>query len=285
MSVVVSNPHAVATPRDQAAGLRSLFARRALRILPVLPSGDPAAQGAVAALLAREMAASGRQVILLDETGAAARPLGVKTQHDLLTLIEGEQEFTGVAVPASPGLRYVAAAAGLPTLIAADAAGEAFFSGFLNLTEPADTLVLNLAGTVTPEGGLWLPSFAASSANLLVAGIADNDLTAAYAAIKQAHGGSAAAPAFRVVVNGAGSEKAARAVCAKIADAARRFLGAQVDYAGNVPPTATGTLLGRSLAAQVYPEAVRALGKVAQESASWRLAECVADDAESAQPN
>ena len=39
---------------------------------------------------------------------------------------------------------------------------------------------------------LWLPALAASSANLLVAGVGDNDLTAAYAAIKQAiHFGAA----------------------------------------------------------------------------------------------
>jgi len=285
MNLVVPNPHAPATPRDQAAGLRSLFKRRVLRILPVLPAGDPAAQGAAAALVARELAAAGRRVILLDESGVAARPLGAKPRHDLLALIEGEQEFDGVALRAAPGLRYVSAAAGLPALIAADAAGNQFFEGFLNLAEPADTLVLNLVGTMTPAGSLWLPALAASSTNLLVAGIGDNDLTAAYAAIKQAYAGAAAAPAFRVLINGAASERAARAVCAKIAEAARRFLAVQVEYAGNVPPAASGVLFGRSAAAQAYPEAVRALQRVAQESAAWPLAECIADDGESNQPN
>ncbi|HEY4371376.1 MAG TPA: hypothetical protein VGN52_05610 [Burkholderiales bacterium] len=284
MSVVVPNPHAVATPRDQAAGLRSLLKRRSLRILPVLPAGDPAGQGAAAALLARELAATGRRVILLDESGAAARPLGVKPRHDLLALIEGREEFDGVALKAAPNLRYVAATAGLPALIGAEAAGDPFFAGFLNLAEPADTLVLNLVGTLTPAGGLWLPAPAASAANLIVAGVGDNDLTAAYAAIKQAHAASANAPVFRVLVSGAASERAARAVCAKIAEAARRFLAVPVEYAGNVPPTADGTLLGRSLKAQAYPEAVRVLARVAQESAAWRLAECVADD-ETAHPN
>jgi len=285
MSVVVPNPHAMATPRDQAAGLRSLFKRRALRILPVLPAGDAAGQGAACALLAREIAATGRNVILLDETGACARPLGIKPRHDLLALIEGEEEFNGVALRAALNLRYVAAAQGLPMLIGAEAAGEPFFTGFLNLAEPADTLVLNLAGTATPAGQQWLPGLAASSAHVLVAGIADSDLTAAYAAIKQAHAGAHVPPAFRVLVSGAASEKAARTVCAKIADAARRFLGAQVEYAGFVPPNAAGALLGRSLAAQAYPEAVGAIKRVAQESAAWRLAECVADDTESSHPN
>ena len=281
MSVVVPNPHAVATPRDQAAGLRSLFARRALRILPVLPAGDAPAQGACAALLARELAASGRNVILLDETGACARPLGVKPQHDLLALIEGEQEFAGVALRPAPNLRYVAALQGLPMLIGADAAGAPFFNGFLNLDEPADTLVLNLAGTLGPDGQLWLPAFAASASHLLIAGTGDKDLTAAYAAIKQAHAGASVVPAFRVLISGAASERAARQVAAKISEAARRFLGAQVDYAGYVPPNAAGALLGRALQAQAYPEAVRALKGVAQESAAWPLAECVAEESES----
>ncbi|MDB5805691.1 MAG: hypothetical protein JWN73_3013 [Betaproteobacteria bacterium] len=284
MNVVVPNPHTMTTPRDQAAGLRSLFKRRALRILPVLPAGDPAAQGAAAALLARELAAGGRQVILLDESGAAAQALGARPRHDLLALIEGRQEFDGVALRIAPGLRYVAAAAGLPALIAADAAGSQFFEGFLNLAEPADTLVLNLVGTLTPAGGLWLPVPTNSSINLLVAGVGDSDLTAAYAAIKQAYAGAAVQPAFRVLINGAASERAARAVCAKIAEAARRFLAVQVEYAGHVPPAASGVALGRSAATQAYPEALRALQRVAQESATWPLAECMADD-QSSQPN
>ena len=285
MSLAATNPRQAVQPRDQAAGLRSLFKRRVLRILPVLPAGDPAAQGAAAALLARELAASGQRVILLDESGAAARPLGARPRHDLLALIEGKHEFDGVAVRTAPNLRYVAVAAGLPSLIAADAAGDQFFGGFLNLSEPADLLVLNLVGTLNPAGNLWLPALAASSANLLVAGVGDSDLTAAYAAIKQAYAGAAATPAFRVLVNGAASERAARAVCAKIAEAARRFLALQVDYAGNVPPTTNGVLMGHSLAAQAYPEAVRVMNRVAQESRAWRLAECIADDNESTQPN
>jgi MinD-like ATPase involved in chromosome partitioning or flagellar assembly len=284
MSVVVPNPHARATPGDQAAGLRSLFARRALRILPVLPAGDPAGQGCCAALLAREIAATGRQVILLDETGACARPLGVKARHDLLTLIEGEQEFEGVAVRAAPNLRYVAAGEGLPVLINADAAGEQFFHGFLNLNEPADTLVLNLAGTPSPQGAMWLPGLAASAPHLLVAGIADADLTGAYAAIKQAYSGARVPPAFRLLVSGAASERAARQVAAKIAEAARRFLNAQVEYAGFVPPNAAGTPLGRGLQANAYPEAVQSINRLGRESASWPLAECVADT-ESSHPN
>ncbi len=280
MSAVATRARAASVRDDQAAGLRSLFKPRALRILPVLPAGDANAQGAASALLARELAASGRQVILLDETGAAARPLSVKPRHDLASLIQGENEFAEVAVRASPGLRYVAASEGLPMLIGADAAGEQFFGGFLNLDEPADTLVLNLAGTLTPNGQLWLPALMASAAHLLVAGIGDNDLTAAYAAIKQAQTGAGNAPAFRLLVSGAGSEKAARAVCAKISQAAQRFLSVRVEYAGNVPPTASGVLLGGSLAAQNYPEAVGALKRLAQEAASWRLAECIAGESD-----
>jgi len=285
MSVVVPNPHALGSPRDQAAGLRSLFRRRALRLLPVLPAGETAVQGACAALLARELAAAGHQVILLDETGAAAGILGLKPKYDLLTLIEGEQEFVGVAQRPLAGLRYVAAAAGLPALIAADAAGEAFFTGFLNLTEPADTVVLNLAGTVTPAGAVWLPIFAGPATTLLVAGTGDSDLTAAYAAIKQAQAGAGGGALFRVLVNGARNEREGRAVHAKIADAARRFLGIEVAFAGHVPPTGDGTVLGRALPSQRHPEAGQALKRLAQATASWPLAECAIDESDSPHQN
>lgn len=261
-------------PRDQASGLRSLFKRRLLRLLPVLPAGDAAVQGATAAALARELAGAGQRVVLLDENGAALRALNLKPRHDLLALIEGELEFAGLALNPVPRLRCVAAAAGLPALIAADAAGEPFFAGFMRLSEPADVLILNLAGTAAPGGAMWLPEFGAPGAALLVAGTADRDLTAAYAAIKQAHAGAAGARVFRVLVNGAAGEREARAVCGKIGDAAQRFLGAQVAYAGRLPPAPHG-----------QPAAAQVLNRLAREMGGWPLIECAIDDPDSSHPN
>lgn len=272
-------------PQDQAHGLRALLQRRVLRLLPVLPAGDAAAQGTAAALLARELAAAGRNVILLDQTGACAPLLGVKPRHDLLALIEGAEEFGAVAVRAAAGLRYVAAAAGLPALIGAGAAGEAFFAGFLNLSEPADMIVLNLAGTLDGGGTVWLPAFAGSGAALLVAGTAEREVTGAYAAIKQAHAGAAHAPLFRVMVNGAAGEREARVLAATIGDAAHRFLGAAVTYAGHVPPTASGAPLGRALPSQRHPEAVQAFARLVRELGAWPLAECAVDDSHPSHPN
>jgi len=288
-SISVNQPapavHGAGTPRDQASGLRSLLKRRVLRVLPVLPGGDASGQGAAAAMLARQLAAAGSRVVLLDESGSALRALNLKPRHDLLALIEGELEFSGVAADAAPRLRCVAAAAGLPALIAADAAGEAFFAGFLRLADPADALVVNLAGTATSSGTLWLPVFDAPAAVLLVVGTAARDLTAAYATIKQANAGAASAPLFRILVNGAAGEREARAVCGKIAGAAQRFLGAQVMYAGHVPPTAGGVPLGRALSSQRHPEAAQALTRLAGELAAWPLAECAIDDPDSSHPN
>jgi MinD-like ATPase involved in chromosome partitioning or flagellar assembly len=272
-------------PQDQAHGLRALLQRRVLRLLPVLPAGDPAAQGTAAALLARELAVSGRNVILLDETGACASVLGVKPRHDLLALIEGAEEFNAVALRAGAGLRYVAAAAGLPALIGAGAAGEAFFAGFLNLAEPADMVVLNLAGTLDSAGAVWLPAFAGAGAALLVAGMGERDVTGAYAAIKQAHTGAVHAPLFRVMVNGAAGEREARVLAATIGDAAHRFLGAGVAYAGNVSPTVSGAPLGRALPSQRHPEAVQAFARLVRELGAWPLAECAIDDSDPSHPN
>ena len=272
-------------PQDQAEGLRSLLQRHALRLLPVLPAGDPAAQGAATAMLARELAAGGRNVILLDQTGACAAPLGVKPRHDLLALIEGAEEFPAVAMRAGAGLRYVAASQGLPALIAAGAAGESFFAGFLNLSEPADVVVLNLAGSVDAEGRVWLPAFAGPGATLLVAGTGERDLTATYTAIKQAHSGATHAPLFRILVNGAADEREARLLSARIGDAAHRFLGASVTHAGHVPPTLGGAPLGRALPSQRHPEAAQAIALLARELAAWPLAECAVEPSDSSHPN
>ena len=270
---------------DQAAGLRSILKRRVLRVVPFLNTGDAAAQGAAAALLAREFAAAGSRTVLLDEAGSALRALGLKPQHDLLALVDGELEFDNVAIEANPQLRCVAAGAGLPALIAADAAGEPFFAGFLRLATPAETLVVNLAGTACASGAPWLPIFDAPATVLLVVGTGARDLTGAYAAIKQANAGATAQPLFRVLVNGAANEREARALAGKIAAAAQRFLGARVMYAGFVPVTAGGAPLGRALASQRHPEAAQAISQLSRDIAGWQLAECAIDDPESFLPN
>ena len=262
---------------DQAAGLRNLLKRRTMRVLPVIGDHDSAGQGACVGQVALGLARNGRSVILLDAVGAAMGALGVRPQADLISMIHGEREFAEVAVRCAPGLRAVAAIEGLPALVAADAAGTDFFSGFMRLTEPADMVVVNLPSAPPAAGGRWLPLLSDQTEALLVMGTGERSLTAAYAAIKQA----AAAPregsaAFWVLVNGADGERDARAACRQLSDTARRFLGATVGYCGNVLRNTRGVAFGAGAAP--HADAARAFARVASEALGWRLAECMHDE-------
>lgn len=264
---------------DQAAGLRSLLKRRALRVLPVFGDQDPAAHGACSAQLALALAGAGHQVILLDASGSALDALALRADADLLEMIEGRRDFAAVALRAAAGLRVIDARAGLPMLIAANAAGSDFFGGFLNLFEPAEILLLNLPALATPEGRLWLPMAGNAAESLLVTMPGERALTAAYALIKQAAAPAAidalAAPAFRILVNGADGERAARAIGRQLSDTARRFLGVAVGYAGNLPSNTRGR--GHVGAGAPHAEAARAFARIAAEVPGWRLALCMHD--------
>ena len=267
---------------DQAAGLRSLLGRRTLRLLPLFAGRDRRAQGACAAHLARTLALSGLSVVLLDASGDALAALGIAPRNDLMRLIEGEQEFGDVAVQAGPKLRCISAIEGLPALIQAAAATEDFFEGFMRQDEPAELLVLNLAAMPDATGRIWSPMQGQATELLMLMAPGEQALTATYAVIKQmqaapgtAHTGHA--PAFRVLINGASGEREARAACRLLADTARRFLGAAVTYAGNLPRSNAGAALG-TVPGAPHADAARAIARLAADVPGWRLAECALDE-------
>lgn len=261
---------------DQAAGLRSLLQRRTLRLLPVLGDQDAAGQGACAAQLALALGRAGKNVILLDAGGGALASLGVQPRAELMALLRGEAVFDEAASRLAGGVRAVAATDGLPALLQADAAGTDFFAGFLRLPEPAELIVLNLPAVPPPGAACWLPLIDASAEALVVMGAGEQSLTAAYATIKQAWARPPSPPpSFRVLVNGAEGEREARAASRKLADTARRFLGAAAGYCGNVPRNARGQPFRAG--ALPHAEAVRAFARLAVDAQGWRMAACSLD--------
>ena len=89
-------------------------------------------------------------------------------------------------------------------------------------------------------------------------------------------------PAFRVLVNGGAGERDARSTCRLLSDTARRFLGAAVTYAGNLPCDQGGRRFGIATGARRHAEGARALKRVADEVPGWRLAECTQEAADAA---
>lgn len=220
--------------RDQAAGLRRMFHARSLNVL-ALASASPAshaAQLALTELCLRNLSAE-RRVLALDQTGdELARMFRRPTGFDLATLLWGDREYGDVVTRINERLALMPAKAGLDEFIRYSrqhALGtDAFFGGFLRLSQPVDWLVIHSRSLA-----LAAELVGAAGEVLLVVGDDASQLQDAYAKIKDA---SAISPDMQLrLVVCASSELRARGVSDRLAETAERFLGVKVEYGCALP--------------------------------------------------
>ena len=128
---------------DQAQGLRQLFARRSVRVLPIVASEDvqfAAFCGELATVLAR----SGNRPAILDaDRGRLAPALGLQARRDLLHVLTGECSISDALCLDARGFALLPAARGMDALASrADTAQT--FAAFGKL-RPAFNLVMLIA--------------------------------------------------------------------------------------------------------------------------------------------
>jgi flagellar biosynthesis protein FlhG len=220
---------------DQAAGLRRMLGRPALRVLPLLSAMDGAAQAALALRLAAALSQLGSRVVLLDASrGEVAAALGLRQPgSDLLQLLQGEKEFAEVALAAPEGLRVVPAERGIAALgSGSEGAFDQLFGAFAALREPADLVLLNCA-----PGDARTACRAAHGGRELVLALntAAESVTGAYALIKAARR-QGAPQGFRLLFAEA-SRSEAGPLFARMREAARRFLAVELSDGGAIPRT------------------------------------------------
>jgi flagellar biosynthesis protein FlhG len=220
---------------DQAAGLRRMLGKRALRVLPLLSSMDEAAQAALALRLAAALARLGSRVVLLDASaGAVPAALGLAARGDLLHLIEGRSEFADVALDAPEGLRVLPAARGIAAL--EQHGGEDYsqlFGAFAALRDPADLVLLNCAA----HDARSACRAAGGGHELVLAMRTDGEsVTGAYALVKEAlrrHGQRG----YRLLFAGASSREAGP-LAARMRATAKRFLDVELRAGGAIADAA-----------------------------------------------
>jgi flagellar biosynthesis protein FlhG len=209
--------HSAPAVFDQADGLRRLFAERDIPVLPVLaPTGN---QGALVAHLALAHAHVGREVLIVDASrGEVALAMGQRARYELAHVVSGDKSLEDVVLHAADGVRIVPAARAL--------------MGATNV----DRWLAALAGELQPQPDLILlhhcTSFAGMDGDLLVIAtpMADS-LTRTYSELKRL---GTRRGRIRLFVAGAASESSARNLHRALSDAARRFIGAAIDWAGFV---------------------------------------------------
>jgi flagellar biosynthesis protein FlhG len=241
------------TAHDQATGLRRMFEQAGPTMFSIV--GAPGTT-AVTMELARALAQAGRRVLILDRSaGEAAAALGLRARYELADVIGGTQRLADVIADAGTRVSVLPSAQALQAI---DDGDMAMRDSLARLLEAArDRFDLCLVNGLAP---------AADSARdvLLVTAPTRVSITEAYGRIKSL------APhrtRYRLrVVNHARNEDAARSIYASLAQTARRFLAAQLDFCAYLPPAET-TL--RSARAQALTRL--ASGLVAESASHYAL--------------
>lgn len=249
-------------PKDQAAGLRCLLARKRLRVLPVAAGMRGVGKTTLLLGVACAAAAAGQRVVVLDASGGdVATALGLTWRRELVHLLNGEREFRDVVLPGPAGIGIVPAAKGVAALLDAGKGGDDLFRGFTRLAARPDLVLFN---TPAKDGCALLPE----ESELLIVTRTDREaVTATYARLKEftrRHGRER----FRLFVNRA-APAAARALHAHMAGVARRFLGAELAWGGCLADEDVLRAGGPAAAAHH----AGAFGALAQALLKWPLAE------------
>jgi len=209
---------------DQASGLRRLFGARQSRwTLAVTGAGGTAVTLNLASTLSR----LGQRVLVLDRTcGEAAIALGLRARYELAHVLDGDKTLPEVLLDGPGGMTILPAARGLARVDADLAIREVLSDSLAPDAAAFDVWLVN---------GLPIPTAAGDDGDLLLVASPNRAaITRAYALLKEIVRDGISGR-FRFVVNRAPSESEALVAYHNIADAARRFLAAQLEYCGYIP--------------------------------------------------
>ncbi len=226
---------------DQAAGLRSLFARRRPSLLIV--AGSDANKAAVALHFAREAAVGQRATVLVDGTaGQVALQSDVACRYELSHVLAGDMPVSDVLRALTPDLLLLPAARALSRVGSFTAEedarlGEAFSDGIVQALSAAgaqDTQVdLIVVNAEEAQAARAVEAFGRDARVVIVASDHAHSLRGAYVEMKalaQQHG----LEHFEIVVPRFDDEETGSLAFNNLANAARRFLDVELKDGGSV---------------------------------------------------
>ncbi len=255
---------------DQASGLRRLFARRALRVLPVASESSDAGATRFVVNLAAALSRMGWQPIVLDgRDDGVAGFLGLRPTLELADLLTADHRFERVVLNSHAGFSILPAAQGLPMLGADPRAADAVFSALASLGRGFEVALVHGDGaTLGPLLGRRIAE------TTLVCGPADEDLTATYARLK-ALVTSYGMSRFRVVFDRAASAAETAMRHRRLATVAQRYLSASVEYGGLVLQDDSGACAGAvgagGFTVAAGGRAARSFERIASAAREWQL--------------
>lgn len=261
---------------DQADGLRRLFGREQTRVVTFAAGSAGVGKSVIVANLAATLAASGREILVVDENTRhnVASCFGVASRHDLLQVLNEEIQMNAALVPAGPSIRILPAAQAVKHLGHLHPRQQATLVRAMTSMDRSVDVVLVDASQDHPLG--FSPFGLAAHETVVVMSPSGEAITDAYALIKKVSLGYARR-SFRVLVNCARSAEESRAIFENMARLSHGRGIAHLAYAGFVPldeHMRQASKLGQPVAA-LFPDtaSVRACRAIANDLLTWPLPE------------
>ena len=254
---------------DQAEGLRRLLVLNQKQVITVVAGKAGVGRTSATINLAAALAASGKNVLVLDENQGPNNLLGrmgMTARHDLLDVAQGKCGLCE-AVLAARGFGILPTARAMRALDSLDQDGQQRLEEALTdasygtdvVLVDAAMLVMSLAEGLAGKAAAVSPSLASGAALLVVVESTPSGITESYALIKRLALKNASQQ-FGIAVNKAGNEQAALTVFENMAKVARRNLSVRLEYLGHIPSDErlkSAMQLGKPVA-DVFPAAASA---------------------------
>ncbi len=220
---------------DQAAGLRRMARPKPVRVIAVTSGKGGVGKTNITVNLAMAMAASGRQVMLMDADLGLANVdviLGLKPIYNLSHVVRGERTLEEVIIQGPGGVKIVPASSGVKLMAELGPMEHAgVVRAFSELSYDIDTMLVDTAAGISDS----VITFSRAAQEVLVV-VCDEpaSLTDAYALMKvlnREHG----VRHFNVLSNMSRSAQEGREMFTKLAKTTDRFLEVSLSYMGTVP--------------------------------------------------
>ncbi|HET7062097.1 MAG TPA: AAA family ATPase [Nitrosospira sp.] len=269
------------TGHDQAEGLRRLLMQDSTRIVSVVSGGAGAGKTTSIINLAAFLAASGKNVLAIDENACTSNicaTLGLSAHRDLLDVIRRDKTLAQVLISAPLGFQILPAGRGMRVLDKLNTGDQVHLIGcFAQIAQPMDIVLIDTA----PGRSSRLLSLDFAGHELLVVLAPEPaSITSAYSLIKHVHGYHADKQRFHILINKSSMEREAGTVFENMARAADQYLGLSLDFTGYIP-TDGKLSLGLPVAeafpdtptAAAFREAAESLGKWSCREGESRMLE------------
>ena len=220
--------------RDQADGLRRLFACQQSRVVTFAAGSVGVGKSTLVANLAATLARQGTEVLVLDENtkNNVASCYGALARNDLLQVINSEKHLSDVLLTVSPGVRVLPAARAVKNLGRLNQRQQSsLLQSIAGMERSADVILVD-ASIDHPLG--FSPLGLAAHDTVVVMSTTGASITDAYALIKKVSLGYARKN-FRILVNKVRGADEAEAIHGNIAQLTHSRGLARLEFAGFVP--------------------------------------------------